>query len=201
MSRVWLWILFTNSCNQGFIPVRGYCSCVIGMSEYRTKPRCNRWGLLRSLRTRTRISSGPQAKVKVKCTGYCHIAEGGYQCPLIYKIWHKTKLLGDLLKACLDNIVQVITTRFFNNSWNEVPLFLKRHPVVWILVAERFLMQTIFLSHLTFDFRGYPRELVFHGRTSLRNVINHGLCKCSFKERPVIFWSKEVLCRIGHGLL
>ena len=127
MSRVWLWILFTNSCNQGFIPVRGYCSCVIGMSEYRTKPRCNRWGLLRSLRTRTRISSGPQAKVKVKCTGYCHIAEGGYQCPLIYKIWHKTKLLGDLLKACLDNIVQVITARFFNNRWNEVPLFLKRH--------------------------------------------------------------------------
>ena len=113
-----------------------------------------------------------------------------------------------LLKACLDNIVQVITTRFFNNSWNEVPLFLKRHPVVWILVAERFLIQTIFLSHLTFDFRGYPRELVFHGRTSLRNVINHGLCKCSFKEGPVIFyskvswsWSKEVLCRIGHGLL
>ena len=97
--------------------------------------------------------------------------------------------------------------RFFNNSWNEVLLFLKRHPVVWILVAESFLMQTIFLSHLTFDFRGYPRELVFHGRTSLRNVINHGLCKCSFKEGPVIFyskvswsWSKEVLSRIGHGL-
>ena len=45
-------------------------------------------------------------------------------------------------------------------------------------------MRTIFLSHLTFDFRGYPRELVFHGRTSLRNVINYGLCKSSFKEGP-----------------
>ena len=39
-------------------------------------------------------------------------------------------------------------------------------------------MQSIFLAHLTFDFEGYPRELVFHVRISLRNVINHALCKC-----------------------
>ena len=51
-------------------------------------------------------------------------------------------------------------------------------------------MQSIFLSHLTFDFEGYPRELVFHGRASLRNVIKHALCKCSFEEGPVIFYSK-----------
>ena len=43
-------------------------------------------------------------------------------------------------------------------------------------------MQSIFLAHLTFDFEGYPRELVFHVRISLRNVINHALCKCSFEE-------------------
>ena len=54
--------------------------------------------------------------------------------------------------------------------------------MVWFLVAESFLIQSIFLSPLTFDFEGYPRELVFHGRTSLRNVINHGLCKCTLKR-------------------
>ena len=79
----------------------------------------------------------------------------------------RPKFLWVLLKACPDNSVQVITTGFFINPWNEVPLFLKHHPMVWILEAESFLMQSIVLSDLTLDFKGYPRELVFHGRTFL----------------------------------
>ena len=149
----------------------------------------------------------PQLCFYQKCTGYCHIAKGDTNVLWFSRFDLRPTFWRVLLKACPDNIVQVITTRFFDNPWNEVPLFLKRHPMVWILVAESLLMQSIFLSHLTFHFRMYPRELVFHGRKSLRNVIAHGLCKCSFKEGPVIFyskvlwsWSKDVLCRIGHGL-
>ena len=145
-------------------------------------------------------------EIRIKCLGFTFvsrekviaISQRGYTNGLwCTRSGIRPKFWGVLLKACFDKIIQVITTRFFN----------KPHSVVWFLIAKSFLVQSIFLSHLAFDFRGYPRELAFYGRTPLRNVIYHSLCKSSFKDRPIILyrkvlwsWSKEFLCNIRHGL-